>query len=70
MDCPPGCPPNIYQLMKQCLQWAPNERPSFKEIHHALENMFQESNIIEGKNINLTFISEPICTNKVVCCLL
>lgn len=49
MDCPPGCPPNIYQLMKQCWQWAPNERPSFKEIHHALENMFQESNIIEGK---------------------
>lgn len=52
MDCPPGCPPNIYQLMKQCWQWAANERPSFKEIHHALENMFQESNIIEGK-INL-----------------
>lgn len=52
MDCPPGCPTNIYQLMKQCWQWAPNERPSFKEIHHALENMFQESNIIEGK-INL-----------------
>lgn len=64
MDCPPGCPPNIYQLMKQCWQWAPNERPSFKEIHHALENMFQESNIIEGTNINLTDISEPICTNK------
>lgn len=55
MDCPPGCPPNIYQLMKQCWQWAPNERPSFKEIHHALENMFQESNIIEGK-INLMYI--------------
>lgn len=51
MDCPPGCPPNIYQLMKQCWQWAPNERPTFKEIHHALENMFQESNIIEGKKI-------------------
>lgn len=70
MDCPPGCPPNIYQLMKQCWQWAPNERPSFKEIHHALENMFQESNIIEGKNINLTYISEPICTKKVVCSIL
>lgn len=47
MDCPPGCPPKIYELMKQCWQWHAHERPTFREIHHALENMFQESSITE-----------------------
>ncbi|KAG5865844.1 Tyrosine-protein kinase Abl, partial [Gonioctena quinquepunctata] len=47
MECPPGCPPKIYDLMRQCWQWHANERPTFKEIHHALENMFQESSITE-----------------------
>ncbi|CAG9856179.1 unnamed protein product [Phyllotreta striolata] len=47
MECPPGCPPKIYELMKQCWQWHANDRPTFQEIHHALENMFQESSITE-----------------------
>ncbi|XP_044731798.1 tyrosine-protein kinase Abl isoform X2 [Chrysoperla carnea] len=47
MEIPPGCPPKIYELMRQCWQWAPHERPTFKDIHHALENMFQESSITE-----------------------
>ncbi|XP_023030325.2 tyrosine-protein kinase Abl isoform X2 [Leptinotarsa decemlineata] len=47
MECPPGCPPKIYDLMRQCWQWHSHERPTFKEIHHALENMFQESSITE-----------------------
>lgn len=53
MECPPGCPPKVYELMRQCWQWAAADRPTFKEIHHSLENMFQESSITEGKiNIN------------------
>ncbi|KAK9882804.1 hypothetical protein WA026_023318 [Henosepilachna vigintioctopunctata] len=47
MECPPGCPPKIYELMRQCWQWHAHERPTFAEIHHALENMFQESSITE-----------------------
>ncbi|XP_059484806.1 tyrosine-protein kinase Abl isoform X3 [Neocloeon triangulifer] len=47
MECPPGCPPKIYQLMCTCWRWNPNDRPTFKEIHHSLENMFQESSITE-----------------------
>ncbi|XP_017784883.1 PREDICTED: tyrosine-protein kinase Abl isoform X2 [Nicrophorus vespilloides] len=47
MECPQGCPPKIYELMKQCWQWNAHERPTFKEIHHSLENMFQESSITE-----------------------
>lgn len=49
MECPPGCPPKVYELMRQCWQWSAMERPTFKEIHHSLENMFQESSITEGK---------------------
>lgn len=47
MECPPGCPPKIYELMRQCWQWHAHERPTFAEIHHALEHMFQESSITE-----------------------
>ncbi|XP_015586184.1 tyrosine-protein kinase Abl isoform X2 [Cephus cinctus] len=47
MECPPGCPPKVYELMRQCWQWSASERPTFKEIHHSLENMFQESSITE-----------------------
>ncbi|KAG7199903.1 hypothetical protein KM043_014347 [Ampulex compressa] len=47
MDCPKGCPPKVYELMRQCWQWSALERPTFKEIHHSLENMFQESSITE-----------------------
>ncbi|XP_046605236.1 tyrosine-protein kinase Abl [Neodiprion virginianus] len=47
MECPPGCPPKVYELMRQCWKWSASERPSFKEIHHSLENMFQESSITE-----------------------
>lgn len=55
MECPPGCPPKIYELMRQCWQWKPFERPTFQEIHHALEHMFQESSITEGKLVKKVF---------------
>ena len=50
MECPPGCPGRIYDLMRQCWNWEPAERPSFHDIHYAMENMFQESSITEGKS--------------------
>uniref|UniRef100_A0A336MRU8 non-specific protein-tyrosine kinase n=1 Tax=Culicoides sonorensis TaxID=179676 RepID=A0A336MRU8_CULSO len=48
MERPPGCPPEVYELMRQCWQWNASDRPSFKNIHHALEHMFQESSITEA----------------------
>ncbi|XP_043225715.1 tyrosine-protein kinase ABL1-like isoform X2 [Amphibalanus amphitrite] len=45
MECPPGCPSRIYELMRQCWRWGPADRPTFREIHHSLETMFQESSI-------------------------
>lgn len=41
MERPPGCPPEVYELMRQCWQWNASDRPTFKNIHHALEHMFQ-----------------------------
>ncbi|XP_046976857.1 tyrosine-protein kinase Abl isoform X1 [Vanessa cardui] len=47
MECPPGCPTEVYELMRGCWQWNPADRPSFREIHHALEHMFQDNSITE-----------------------
>ena len=48
MECPQGCPGKIYELMQACWQWQAAERPSFKEIHHALNTMFRETSINDG----------------------
>ncbi|XP_055527898.1 tyrosine-protein kinase Abl isoform X2 [Wyeomyia smithii] len=48
MERPPGCPPEVYELMRKCWQWNALERPTFKSIHHDLEHMFQESSITEA----------------------
>uniref|UniRef100_A0A2R5LL31 Tyrosine-protein kinase n=1 Tax=Ornithodoros turicata TaxID=34597 RepID=A0A2R5LL31_9ACAR len=47
MECPPGCPARVYELMQQCWQWETTDRPTFQEIHNTLENMFQNSSITE-----------------------
>ncbi|XP_047040465.1 tyrosine-protein kinase Abl isoform X2 [Helicoverpa zea] len=47
MECPPGCPAAVYELMRGCWQWSPGDRPSFRDIHHALEHMFQDNSITE-----------------------
>lgn len=48
MECPPGCPGAVYELMRGCWQWSPADRPTFRDIHHALEHMFQDNSITEG----------------------
>ena len=60
MECPPGCPARIYDLMKQCWNWEPNERPSFHDIHFAMEHMFQESSITEEVERQLN--NKPVTT--------
>ena len=39
MQCPEGCPPEIYDLMTRCWEWASENRPSFKEISKELNAM-------------------------------
>lgn len=58
MERPPGCPPEVYELMRQCWQWNATDRPSFKAIHHALEHMFQViffTTISFGDELNIFF---------------
>ncbi|XP_004916731.1 tyrosine-protein kinase ABL1 isoform X2 [Xenopus tropicalis] len=45
MERPEGCPEKVYELMRECWQWSPLDRPSFAEIHQDFETMFQESSI-------------------------
>ncbi|XP_055915425.1 tyrosine-protein kinase Abl isoform X3 [Eupeodes corollae] len=61
MERPPGCPPEVYDLMRQCWQWNAQDRPTFKSIHHALEHMFQESSITEAveKQLNASQTLTP-----------
>ncbi|CAI9726957.1 tyrosineAbl-likeprotein kinase Abl-like isoform X3 [Octopus vulgaris] len=47
MERPAGCPLNVHLLMLKCWQWEAKERPTFKDIHNALENMFEKSSISE-----------------------
>ncbi|XP_063632988.1 tyrosine-protein kinase Abl isoform X1 [Cydia splendana] len=47
MECPPGCPPAVYELMRRCWQWNAPDRPTFHKIHHDLEHMFQDNSITE-----------------------
>ena len=46
MQRPEGCPPPVYDLMRKCWEWAPDDRPSFKEISATLNAM---SDINEGE---------------------
>ena len=48
MECPPGCPSRVHDLMRQCWNWEPGTRTTFLDIHYAMENMVQESSITEG----------------------
>jgi abelson tyrosine-protein kinase 1 len=61
MECPPGCPSRVYDLMQQCWQWNANDRPTFHEIHHGLEHMFQESSITEEveRQLQGALVSSP-----------
>lgn len=60
MERPPGCPPEVYELMRKCWQWNAQDRPTFKSIHHDLEHMFQESSITEAVEKQLQGAGQPV----------
>lgn len=39
MDAPDGCPPAVYELMKQCWTLDPAGRPSFLLLREKLQNI-------------------------------
>ena len=74
MESPPGCPYRIYNLMRECWKWEPDRRPTFRQMHHEMENMFQESSITEevqavlGPNAHARSMSESL--DDLMSCLL
>ena len=51
MQCPEGCPPAVYDLMKQCWEWEPSDRQTFAEVSTMLNTM---SDINEGTSCVLS----------------
>ncbi|EGD74404.1 TK/ABL protein kinase [Salpingoeca rosetta] len=47
MPRPEGCPAEVYQLMRDCWQQDPNDRPAFKDIRRRLESMYADGSTIE-----------------------
>ncbi|MEQ2195661.1 hypothetical protein XENOCAPTIV_016467, partial [Xenoophorus captivus] len=39
MDAPDGCPPVVYDLMKQCWTVDPTMRPSFRMLREKLQHI-------------------------------
>lgn len=56
MQCPEGCPPPVYDLMRHCWEWESANRPTFSEVSTTLNSM---SDINEGKRVT-TFITKII----------
>lgn len=47
MPRPQGCPPEVYQLMRDCWQQDPRQRPAFKQIVARLQSMYADGTNIE-----------------------
>ncbi|CAH8479621.1 unnamed protein product [Schistosoma turkestanicum] len=54
MLCPEGCPEPVYELMLQCWQWLPEQRPPFSDILNQLESMSTNSTIDEQISSDVT----------------
>jgi len=40
MQCPPGCPPALYDIMLECWHKDPMKRPTFETLQWQLEDFF------------------------------
>uniref|UniRef100_A0AAY4DCE2 Tyrosine-protein kinase n=1 Tax=Denticeps clupeoides TaxID=299321 RepID=A0AAY4DCE2_9TELE len=40
MDCPPGCPDTMYNLMKDCWTYKHEERPGFVKVEERMRNFY------------------------------
>lgn len=45
MDCPPGCPEVIYEIMRACWKWEAADRPHFWEIHGTLVSLMRPPHV-------------------------
>uniref|UniRef100_A0AAY4B8M1 Tyrosine-protein kinase n=1 Tax=Denticeps clupeoides TaxID=299321 RepID=A0AAY4B8M1_9TELE len=59
MDAPPNCPPEIYELMKTCWTYKPQERPSFAQETKLYETVFclgKKRHAIHSKSFMCIFL--------------
>lgn len=60
MECPTGCPPKIYELMRRSWTWDANERPNFSEIREILELMYQNAgSVAEEEEMSISSPAVP-----------
>lgn len=75
MQCPEGCPPAIYDLMKRCWEWRPEDRPSFEEVSTRMNAISDINETVEATlrgdsvpprmdSISVDTITPPRLTHK------
>ncbi|CAI9575135.1 unnamed protein product [Staurois parvus] len=42
MDCPPRCPPELYEIMKLCWTYKVEDRPKFSSVELKLRNYYYD----------------------------
>ncbi|XP_065916408.1 tyrosine-protein kinase Abl-like isoform X2 [Dysidea avara] len=47
LECPVGCPRNIYSMMKKCWTWEENDRPTFKVLYQELCELSSSDEVAE-----------------------
>lgn len=45
IDMPPGCPPELWQLINQCMALTRTDRPSFTDLNTAIGDMTLDSDV-------------------------
>lgn len=45
LDCPQGCPKELYELMGRCWHHKPEARPSFKQIYDKIHSICNEQSM-------------------------
>ena len=41
MECPDGCPKKVYDVMRDCWDIDPKQRPTFKTIYKTLDEVYK-----------------------------
>jgi serine/threonine protein kinase len=68
LERPHNCPPEVFNLMKRCWSYNPQQRPSFKEILQVLESKNGENGSLQPRGpqtyTNVPKKNEPEATRK------
>ena len=50
---PTACPQSLYEVMLRCWEEDPHYRPSFEEIYHKIEEVWEATKAADKKNATL-----------------